>query len=64
MTRKERYQHRRVKEAEYRIRRHHNRNRYMVTEYYDGERVQLCDNELSWDDAVVLAEKLSNRDEF
>ncbi len=56
--------HRKVPDAEYRVRKMRGKDLYSVTEYYKDERVQLCDNELSYTDACELARSLAQRDEF
>lgn len=59
-----RYIHSRVKDAEYRIRKHRNKLLYMVIEYYQGHRVMLVDNQLSLKAAHTLSNKLATRSSF
>lgn len=58
------YVHRRVKDAQYRVRKMWKIEKYSVTEFYKGDRVQLCDDNLTLRDAHKLAYKLADRDEF
>jgi len=61
---KSNYSHNRVLGAEYRIRKMNNTELYSVTEFYQGDRVQLCNNKLTFEDAHKLANKLSKRKSF
>lgn len=58
------YIHRRVTDAEYRVRKMRGKDLYMVTEYYKGDRVQLCEDDLVPYAAHELAYKLADREEF
>lgn len=58
------YTHRRVKDATYRVRKMRNKDLFMVTEYYKGDRVQLCDDNLPHYRAHQLAYELADRDDF
>jgi len=56
--------HRRVKNAEYRLFQNRTTKLWSVTEYYKGERTVLADKDLTEDEALALATRLSERDEF
>ena len=64
MSKKTIYVHRRVTEADYRIRKMRCKDLYSVTEYYKGDRVQLVEDDLFLRVAHILARKMADRDEF
>jgi len=59
-----RYYHNRVLGAEYRVRKMNNVELYSVTEFYQGDRIQLCNNKLTFEEAHKMAKKLATRKSF
>ena len=58
------YRHTRVTDAEYRVRKRREHDEWTVTEWYKGDRIQLCDVCETEEKANAVAHELAYRTEF